>query len=170
MGTAGANPLADIGLALIGAIKLFKGEKHISPLVNNIAFGSYNERFGGGTAEDPSPWLSSDDEVRKKYYADKYCTFKFTVSAMGDLIRLIKYSNEKQWYRNLPDSLPVLLVAGEEDPVGNYGKGVREVEEKLKKNGKNVECILYKGARHELLNDFTYEETSNDIIKFCSKQ
>jgi alpha-beta hydrolase superfamily lysophospholipase len=170
MGTAGANPLADIGLALIGAIKLFKGEKHISPLVNNIAFGSYNERFGGGTAEDPSPWLSSDDEVRKKYYADKYCTFKFTVSAMGDLIRLIKYSNEKQWYRNLPDSLPVLLVAGEEDPVGNYGKGVREVEEKLKKNGKNVECILYKGARHEILNDFTYEETRNDIIKFCSKQ
>ena len=169
MGTAGANPLADIGLALIGAIKLFKGEKHISPLVNNIAFGSYNERFGGGTPEDPSPWLSSDDEVRRKYYADKYCTFKFTVSAMGDLIRLIKYSNGKQWYSNIPDSLPVLLVAGEEDPVGNYGKGVRKVEACLKKNGKNVECILYKGARHEILNDFTYEETRNDIIKFCSK-
>ena len=169
MGTACANPLADIGLTLIGAIKLFKGEKHISPLVNNIAFGSYNERFGGGTSEDPSPWLSSDDEVRKKYYADKYCTFKFTVSAMGDLIRLIKYSNGKQWYRNIPDSLPVLLVAGEEDPVGNYGKGVRKVEACLKKNGKNVECILYKGARHEILNDFTYEETRNDIIKFCSK-
>ncbi len=170
MGTAGANPVADVGLALIGAIKLFKGEKHISRLVDNIAFGSYNKRFGGGTPEDPSPWLTCDDEIRKKYYADKYCTFKFTVSAMGDLIRLIKYSNRAEWYRNIPSSLPILLVSGEEDPVGNYGKGVREVEAKLKKQGKNVECILYKGARHEILNDFTYEATYNDIVNFCSQK
>lgn len=169
MGTAGANPAADAGLLLIGAIKRIKGERHISKLIDNIAFGSYNKRFGGGTPEDPSPWLTCDEAVRKRYYADKYCTFKFTVSAMGDLIRLIKYSNRKDWYRNIPSSLPILLISGEEDPVGNYGKGVREVEAKLKKQGKNVECILYKGARHEILNDFTYEATYKDIVNFCSQ-
>jgi alpha-beta hydrolase superfamily lysophospholipase len=89
---------------------------------------------------------------------------------MGDLIRLIKHTNSAAWYRALPTSFPVLLVSGEDDPVGNYGKGVREVERKLRAQGREVTCRLYTGARHEILNDFTYEETRNDIIKFCSKQ
>ena len=168
MGTGGPNPAAGVGLALIGAIKKIKGDKHFSKLIDGIAFGSYNERFGGGTPEDPKPWLTNDEEIRKIYYADKYCMFNFTVSAMGDLINLIKHSNSTDWFKNMPSNLPILLVSGEEDPVGNYGKGVREVEDKLKKQGKNVTLKLYGGARHEILNDFTYEETLEDILKFCN--
>jgi alpha-beta hydrolase superfamily lysophospholipase len=168
MGTGGSNPAAGVGLALIELIKLFKGDKHISRLIDNIAFGSYNKRFGGDIPEDHKLWLTNDAEVRKAYYADPYCTFMFTVSAMGDLIRLIKYTNCARWYRELPESMPVLLISGEEDPVGNYGKGVKEVEAKLKKEGREVSCILYKGARHEILNDFTYETVRDDIISFCS--
>ena len=125
-------------------------------------------RFGGGTAEDPKPWLTGDEAVRRAYYADPFCTFPFTVSAMGDLIRLIKYTNRVAWYKGIPRELPILLVSGEEDPVGNYGKGVREVERKLKKQGNPVSCILYEGARHEILNDFTYETVRGDIVAFCS--
>lgn len=168
MGTGGSNPAAGIGLALIEAIKLFKGDKHVSRLIDKIAFGSYNKRFGGDIPEDSKLWLTNDEAVRKAYYADPYCSFKFTVSAMGDLIRLIKYTNCAAWYRNMPQNLPILLVSGEEDPVGNYGKGVKEVEAKLKKQGRNVSCILYKNARHEILNDFTYETVRNDIVNFCS--
>ena len=168
MGTAGSNPAATMGLALIKSIKLFKGEKHISPLIEKVAFGSYNKRFGGGSSDDPSPWLTNDESVRKAYYNDKYCTFKFTLSAMGDLIKLIKYTNQASWYRNIPRSVPILLVSGEDDPVGNYGKGVKEVAAKLVKQGINVSCKLYKGARHEILNDFTYEEVRDDIFEFCN--
>ncbi|MBE6578122.1 MAG: alpha/beta hydrolase [Ruminococcaceae bacterium] len=168
MGTGGANPAADIGLALIGLIKLFKGDKHVSRFIDNIAFGSYNKRFGGDVSNDPKLWLTNDEKVRQTYYADPYCMFNFTVSAMGDLIRLIKYTNCTEWYRDVPEKMPILLVSGEQDPVGNYGKGVREVETKLKKQGKNVSCILYKDARHEILNDFTYETVKNDIVEFCT--
>ena len=167
MGTAGSNPAAGMGLALISVLKLFKGERHISPLVDNIAFGSYNDRFGGGTPEDPNPWLTTDKEIRKRYNADPLCTFKFTVSAMGDLITLTKESNRAQWYKNLPKDVPMLLVAGAEDPVGDYGKGVRYVHEHLVAEGINASCKLYEGARHEILNDFTYEETVKDILAFC---
>ncbi len=170
MGTGGSNPAAGVGLALIEVIKLFKGDKHVSRLIDNIAFGSYNKRFGGNSPQDPKLWLTNDEAVRKAYYADPYCSFKFTVSAMGDLIRLIKYTNCAEWYNKLPEELPVLLISGEEDPVGNYGKGVKEVEEKLKKKGKKASCILYKGARHEILNDFTYDNVKNDIISFCSRE
>ena len=168
MGTGGANPAANVGLALIGAIKLFKGDKHISKLIDDIAFGSYNKKFGGNNPDDPKLWLTNDESVRRAYYADPYCTFKFTVSAMGDLIRLIKYTNSAVWYRTVPASLPILLVSGEDDPVGNYGKGVKEVEAKLKGQGRDVSCKLYKGARHEILNDFTYETVRDDIIEFCT--
>ena len=167
MGTGGANPAAGIGLALIGLIKKIKGDRHVSSLIDSIAFGSYNKRFGGGSPEDPKPWLTTDEAVRRAYYADPYCTFPFTVSAMGDLVRLIKYSNDGAWYRRFPVELPVLLLSGEEDPVGNYGKGVREVERKLRAKGISVTCQLYTGARHEILNDFTYDAVVNHIAEFC---
>ena len=166
MGTGGANPAAGAGIALIEIIKLFKGDKHISKLVYDLAFGGYNNKFKNDENASSQSWLSTDLEIRKKYMEDGYCTFKFTVSAMGDLMRLLKYSNRPAWFKKLP-KIPVLLVAGEDDPVGNYGKGVLEVERKLKKRGHNVKCILYKGARHEILNDFTYEITKNDILDFC---
>ena len=163
MGTGGANPAAGAGIALIEIIKVFKGDRHISPLIYSIAFGGFNDRFK--SEENSQSWLSTDLEIRKKYMEDGYCTFKFSVSAMGDLMRLLKKSNRAAWYKNLP-KIPVLLVAGEDDPVGNYGKGVREVESKLKKRGHNVKCILYKGARHEILNDFCYEDVKKDILEF----
>ena len=57
-------------------------------------------------------------------------------------------------------------MSGEDDPVGNYGKGVSEVEKKLIKKGKQVKKVLYKGARHEILNDFTYGDVKKDILEF----
>lgn len=167
MGTGGSNPAAGAGLALIGLIKAFKGDRHFSPLIDGMAFGSYNKRFGEASADDSKLWLTNDESVRRAYYADKYCTFNFTVSAMGDLIRLIKYTNCTQWYKSLPGDMPILLVSGEQDPVGNYGEGVREVERKLGKAGKSVTCKLYADARHEILNDITYDTVCEDIRGFC---
>lgn len=165
MGTGGANPAAGAGLAIISLIKLFKGERYISKFIDDLAFGSYNSKFK--SEGNSKSWLSTDLETRNKYVSDEYCTFKFTVSAMGDLMRLLKYSNRAAWFKKLP-RIPVLLVAGEDDPVGNYGKGVLWVESRLKKQGHSVRCVLYKGGRHEILNDFTYEAVKKDIIDFIS--
>ncbi len=167
MGTGGRNPAAGAGLALIALLKLFRGDRHISPLIYRLAFGSYNKRFGGGSDADPSPWLTRDDAEREKYYQDPFCTFKFTLSAMGDLIRLMKNANRGAWYRSMPE-IPMLLLSGEEDPVGSYGRGVRQVCDGLRKRGHTVHCILYPGARHEILNDTTYEETLADILAFLA--
>lgn len=163
MGTGGPNPAADPGLILIEFIKLFYGGKHVSPLLYKIAFGSYNNRFN---ENDGSSWLTTDTEIRKKYWKDELCSFKFSVSAMGDLIRLIKYSNSKAWFKNISSTMPILLVAGDQDPVGEYGKGVMLVHQKLQKYNKDSHVILYSGARHEILNDFCYEDVKNDLLKF----
>ena len=167
MGTGDSNPAADAGLALIGLIKAIKGDKHFSKFIDKMAFGSYNSRFKDELEKAPSPWLTTDFEIRKKYAADPYCRFKFKVGAMGDLIRLMKYSNTAEWYRRFPTDLPVLLVSGRDDVVGNYGKGVENVCRKLKDKGVDATCILYDGARHEILNDFTHEAVTGNILSFC---
>lgn len=166
MGTGGKNPLAGMGLAVMGAIKAFKGERHVSALAYSLAFGAYNKRFTEVCENDPSPWLTTDKAVREKYYADKYCTFKFTVSAMRDLIRLLKITNSGAWFKGIDKNMPILLVSGAEDPVGNYGKGVRQVENRLKKAGADVKAVIYEGARHEILNDFVKEDVKKDILEF----
>ncbi len=168
MGTGGKNGAANAAIALDEFIKLFKGEHHVSPLLNTLAFGGYNKKFGKATKDDPKLWLSCDESVRRAYNCDKFCTFDFTLSAMGDLIRLIKYTNCADWYREIPRDMPILLVSGNDDPVGNYGKGVMQVEKCLKGQKCPVECKLYKGARHEILNDFTYGQVLDDIKNFLS--
>ena len=163
MGTGGKNPLATPGIAIISMIKAFRGGHHISPLVQKLAFGNYTERFEG---TDPSRWLSTNQERLSAFHEDKLSGFFFTVSAMKDLVRMNRDCNLGRWYKNMPTSLPVLLVSGEDDPVGNYSKGVLEVEEGLKKQGLPVKCVIYKGARHEILEDFTHDDVVRDILSF----
>ncbi|MGN0517318.1 MAG: alpha/beta fold hydrolase [Acutalibacteraceae bacterium] len=165
-GTGGSNPLTNIGLFLCNTVRLFKGEKHISPFLYKLTFGTYNQRFTEGGEFD---WLSVDRDNIAKYEKDKYCTFKFTVSALHDLISINKQANSKKWFKALPHDLPILLISGEDDPVGNYGKGVSDVYDRIKKVGCNVKMKLYKGMRHEIFNDICREEVISDVIKFISE-
>ena len=162
-GTSGPNPASSAGLLLVKIIKAFKGEKHKSNLIQNIAFGSYNNGFQGDT---PYEWLTNDREIINKYAADKYCTFRFTVSAMGDLMNLLSKCNRGAWFKSLDGTKPILLIAGDKDPVGNYGKGVKAVYEKLIKNGKKCDIKLYENCRHEIHNDICKDEMFSDILKF----
>lgn len=162
-GTSGKNPLAGAGLLVTDIVKLIRGEKYVSKIVNRMAFGSYNKRFEGISKYD---WLTKERDIITKYADDKFCTFSFTVSAMHDLITLIKVCNSNGWFREIDKTLPVLLISGKDDPVGSYGKGVTEVYDRLKKVGANAELKLYENCRHEILNDTCKDETISDILRF----
>lgn len=166
-GTAGSNPVASVGIALARILAKIKGSRAYSPLIESMAFGSYNKYFEGDT---PYEWLTKDKEVIAKYQADKFCNYHFTISALADLITLTYKCNLNTWYIDMPKKLPILLVSGADDPVGNYGKGVREVYNKLKKSGaEDVTIHLYENCRHEIHNDSCKEESRNDILEFIVK-
>ncbi len=166
-GTAGSNPAAAAGLLLCNIIKAFRGERAVSPFLENIAFGSYNKRFDGDTKYE---WLTKDRQIIEAYSQDKYCTFHFTVSALKDLMKLLKLCNSKKCFNDTKNDLPILLIAGDMDPVGNYGKGVKQVYNNFKSNGKeNTTIILYENCRHEIHNDTCKEQMTKDILKFIEK-
>ncbi len=164
-GTSGPNPLTKIGLLFAKLKKLINGEKYISKTVYNLAFGSYNKRFEGVSEFD---WLSKDRELVKKYSKDKFCTFKFTLSAMIDLMYLLSNCNRKEWFENINGDLPIFIISGEDDPVGDYGKGVTSVYENLKANNVDVSLKIYKNCRHEIHNDSCKDEMFSDILNFIS--
>ena len=167
MGTGGPNPAAGAGIAVTTVSKRVRGDHSISEPVYRLAFGSYNKRFKD--ENDPYAWLSVDKENRDHYREDRLCTFRFTVSAMQDLIRLNKGSNEKAWFAAVDTTKPVLLTSGSEDPVGDYGAGVRKVYKLLKAQGVDVTLKLYDGYRHEILNDGCRDQVIADIKAFIAE-
>lgn len=162
-GTGGPNPASSLGIGVCKLLKKLYGERHVSKLVHALAFGAYNQRF---EKESQYDWLSVNRENIRIYSQDPYCTFPFTVSAMQDLITLISLCNRSDWFEAMPKELPIYLIAGAEDPVGDYGKGVQTVYDRLNENGCFVEMKLYPGMRHEILNDHCAGEVLADIMAF----
>lgn len=164
MGTGGPNPASKPGLALIKLRIRQEGQHAVSPEIEKMAFGSYRKHFEDES--DPIAWLSTQTEVRDAYRQDKYCTFSFTLNGYYNLIKLQSLSNSKTWFKHISDELPIFLVSGTDDPVGNYGKGVTAVYKQLNRCGKNVKMKLYEGYRHEILNDVCHDEVVQDILDF----
>lgn len=165
MGTGGPHPASGAGLLMSRTVKKIRGDKHISPALEKPMFGSYNKRFKDKSGD----WLSSDPKVREAYDKDNYCNFHFTASALFDLVMLNSVTNKRSWFTTIRKDLPILLVSGQDDPVGDYGKGVRTVYKKLKAEGANVKIKLYPNNRHEVHNDKARDELKNDILKFISE-
>lgn len=167
-GTGGKNPAAGIGIAITKLISKCKGGDHYrSKFIDNLAFGTYGNKFEHRTAFD---WLTKDHDVVDNYIADEECGFLFTNNGFVGLFSALKDANSKDCFEKTPN-IPILMISGEDDPVGNYGKGVLQVYDNLKKSGHNVECRIYPNARHEILNESdTVEKVYEDIKTFIEKQ
>ncbi len=164
MGTGGPNPAAGAGKMMASLLGTVMGKKHKSKLMDRMAFGKYNEHFEGRT---PFDWLTREQGIVDQYIADPYCGFLFTVQGMHDLVSVNAGVNQSSWYAQIPQKLPMLLISGEEDPVGEYGRGVRTVAEELRRTGHpDTELKLYPGCRHEILNETNRAQVMEDVLQW----
>lgn len=163
-----SGALLSTALALTRLNALFCGWENRSKFIKSLAFGSYNKKFKADN--DKNSWLSRDKENVKKYNSDSLCGFDFTDNGYYVLFSAIKEACSKKTINAAPKDFPVLFVSGKDDPVGNYGKGVIKTFDKFKAaKVKQVECKLYEGARHEILNDFCKSSAQEDILSFIEK-
>lgn len=166
MGT-GMQPKAVLEAAsLLAAVqKVFCGAKHVSRLLNRMAFGSYNKKIESFKTE--MDWLSANEENVQRYYDDPLCGFIFTVNGFQTLFKLIHNLYDEEKLKTMPKNLPVFFVAGAEDPVGDYGRSVEQVYQSYKDLGmENVQMKLYPGDRHEILNEADRENVYGDIYRW----
>ena len=161
-GTSGPNPALPFGRAVIKIMKLFRNERTRSKFIRSLAEGGYNNAFD--KSEGDGAWLTRDGAMVADRPNDKRTSFIFTISGYGDLFAMLTACNEKSWYENFPKNLPALVISGDTDPVGDFGKGVRYVYDNMKKHGASVDLKLYEGARHELFNETNREEVFADLI------
>ncbi len=164
-GTSGKNPAAPIAITLAGAIAKAKGSRYRSKFIDKIAFGPYNKKCEGRTAFD---WLTNDTAIVDAYIADKYCGFLFTAAGYKDLFTILNKVSGKDWFNSLYKELPLLVVSGEDDPVGTYGNGIKQVYNDLKLAGqKDVTLKLYPNMRHEILNEIDRATVYEDIAAWA---
>lgn len=168
MGT-GMQSMAKVraGKAAVAIQRVFCGPKHVSRLLDKMILGG-----GGRAAEktEPGNWLSRDEERVAEYDADPMCGFVFTVNGFGTLFELVARLYSRRNLEKIPKSLPVLMLSGTADPVGECGQGVQRAYESLKGCGlENLELKLYDGGRHELLNDIIRGEVMDDIYGWLEK-
>ena len=65
-----------------------------------------------------------------------------------------------------------MIVAGDNDPVGEYGKGIRKLNKFYtdKVGVKDVTVKLYEGARHEILNETCKAEVYEDVALWLDQK
>ena len=162
-GTAGPAAANKLGQPIAAAIAALKGNAHVSQLMVKLNFGSYCKRIPD--AGSANAWLSRDESVVSAYDADALCTFQFTAGTYREMLTVLNHVSSKKWAQSINKDLPVLLIAGDADPVGNYGAGVRNVWAMLGDAGvKDLTCQIWEGARHELHNETNREEVFDYVL------
>ena len=164
MGTAHqSRQTLDAGIVMTGAMERSRGGHYRSEMVNNMALGAYNKSFE--PARTTADWLTRDEAVVDAYVAEPLCQFMFTVNGYYNLFRGLRYCQESRRIDRIPKDLPVLIVSGLNDPVGDFGKGPARVAQSFLESGlQDVTFKLYPEDRHELLNELDKEQVDRDLL------
>lgn len=128
------------------------GEKKTSPMLQKLLFGGYNR--GIPKPQSPNAWLCRDEDVVRFYDEDPLCGFAATAGLYRDMMEGLIYIQDPQYINGMDKTLPVLFLAGDRDPVGNYGKGVEACAKAFREAGmEQVTVKRYPEDRHDVLNE-----------------
>ncbi|ALS01556.1 alpha/beta hydrolase [Enterococcus silesiacus] len=158
MGTGKSAAMLPLALSLTKGLNLTAPEKQ-NKWLDQMAFGSFSKQFPEAGSFN---WLSKNQENVRCYEEDPLTGFTFTNNGFYTLFRLVDGANRNGWAQNIDQDLPILVISGEQDPVGDFGKGPRKVAKELDEAGiRDVLLVLFTDLRHEIL----LEEEKNEVYK-----
>lgn len=144
------------------------GDKKKSNLMDRLSFGSYNKKIKDSKSQ--FEWLSTDLEEVKKYDDDPFCGTVFTTGFFYNFFKGLSKLYKKDRLDKIPKKIPIFILAGDEDPVGRYGKSVRKLHDLYIDTGiEDVTMKLYKGGRHEMINELNREDVYEDILGWINQ-
>ena len=127
--------------------------------------GQHNAAFE--PARTPFDWLSRDPDEVDRYLADPFCGDRhpLTYGYLIDLFSVVAPARD----RLAEITCPVLVIAGDHDPAAAMGRNATVLAEALAGDGVRVDCTVYEGARHELLNETNRDEITADVIAWIDE-
>ncbi len=161
-----------LALALCRLLAALRGWRCRSRLMEKLFFSGAFTRFDMSGREPERSWLSRDTAQVRAYYAEPRCTFHFTLNGFYYFLKTIRYDGKIAHIARTPKALPLLFLAGDQDPVGNFGRGVEQVCARYRRAGlQDVQLKLYPEARHEILNETNRQEVYADRCRqeLCAK-
>lgn len=143
------------------------GEMVPSETLQKVVFGGYNKKVEHPRTE--YDWLSRDAKSVDAYIAHPLCGFTPSCGLIRDMLKGIRYIEEPKSLAAMRKDLPVFFIAGGDDPVGSYSKGVIRAVEEFRKNGMlNVAHKIYPLCRHEILNEINKEDVYQDVSNWLN--
>ena len=169
MGTGHQSPaIVAGGRAIAKAAGKRHGFQAHSPRVEALAFGAYNKAFAPNRTE--IDWLSASDNNVDAYIADPLCGQKASIGLFYEMLGGIRFISTPKNIASMNRNTPILFISGDKDPVGEMGKGVKRAYEAFRRAGvRDVELKLYKGLRHEILNEDCRAVVYNDLWSWIEK-
>ena len=154
--------VVNAGLGICKQVCKKNDEKKPNDFLHKIVFGGYNKKIEHPrTAFD---WLSRDKEQVDAYVEDPLCGFSPSAGLLRDMLTGFSHIQKKSNLQQMNRETPILFIAGGDDPVGDYGKGVRKAAKRFKELGMlNVTCKVYPLCRHEILNEINRFEIFEDV-------
>ena len=184
----------DVPLTLLGhsmgaaAAQQFclSGSRHISALVlsgstsvrqrqqRELAAAARGEQPVPGLArggfEDRTPfdWLSRDAAEVDKYIADPWCGFSFSDAVRAGMHSRMALADDTQ-LANIRADLPVLLIAGDADPVNDELRGLHALTREWRAAGvRRIDTQFYAGGRHEMFNETNRNTVTANMIDWIA--
>ena len=166
-GTNGRNPLVKFGYIYTRLFINHYNYNKKAGFIHKLSIGAYENSVK--EKKTNNDWLSFNEENVKKYNEDEFSGYRptngFYKEFMKGLVSIQKSKNVK----NISKKLPILIIGGKEDAVGNFSKGLKNLYKLYKKYGLSVNLIIYDNMRHEILNEKDNQKVYNDVLEFLDK-
>lgn len=142
------------------------GYRYRSTFINDMTVGGFDKNFRDENLRNS--WLSKDRENIANYNSKPECNFIFTVGAYRDMMNAFLEANKKKNLERLNKDMPILILAGTDDPAGDFGRAPKHLYRVYKDQEMDCRMRLYKGNRHEVLLDVDKQKVYMDIIKWLN--
>lgn len=150
-------------------ITLITGKKRRLNWLNRTMYKTFNKNIVNQLTT--SDWLSSDPEEVEQFNKDPYTGFLVSNQLIYETIKHMLLTSKGKNLNKIDPNLPILLISGKDDPLSEYGKGIRNLGNLYKKAGvKHITVHLYKNKRHEVLFEQGYTETWQHMYEWIEKQ
>ncbi len=164
-----APSTSSAGNALARIIARVRGEEYVSKMLGNLSVGAYSKAIE--SPRTPLDWLSFNEENVDRYLADEKCGFAFSAGGNATLTALTREVCDPACCKRVPKGLPLLYIAGDSDPVGAMGEGVRIAANMATEAGsEDVTCKIYGHMRHEILNELDGEKVMRDVLDWMEER